>query len=110
MNLSKEFGIRLKKYRLMLSLSQEELAYRCGMQPSHIGQLERGVKSPTLNTLNKISKGLNIALSELVNLDSQLHMPNDYDEPTNKILAAMQGLALDQKEQILQIVKTFPHK
>lgn len=43
-----EFGTRLKKIRIDRNLSQEELAFQCNMQASHIGQIERGQKTQRL--------------------------------------------------------------
>ena len=42
--LSVEIGQRIRNYRLQQKLSQEELAEKCGMHPTYIGQVERGEK------------------------------------------------------------------
>ena len=110
MNMSKIFGVRLKEIRNDLKITQEELAFKCDMQPSHIGQLERGIKNPTLDTLYKISVGIEVSISELVNFDNKLVLPNNMDELTNKIMARIQKLKPNEKNQILSIVKTFTDK
>lgn len=46
-------------------LSQEELADRCGIHRTYLGAIERGEKSPTLNTIEKIAIGLNVKIIEL---------------------------------------------
>ena len=50
--------------RKRLNLSQEELADRCGVHRTYIGSIERGEKSPTLNTIEKISRGLEVNIKE----------------------------------------------
>lgn len=60
------FGKRLADLRKASGLSQESFAYKCGVDRTYIGIVERGEKSPTLNTLDKIAKGLNITLSHLM--------------------------------------------
>lgn len=60
------FGKRLADLRKASGLSQELFAYKCGVDRTYIGIVERGEKSPTLNTLDKIAKGLNITLSHLM--------------------------------------------
>lgn len=107
MDINKIFGNRLKEIRDELSITQEELALKCDMQPSHIGQLERGMKSPTLETLYKIASGINVQISELIHFKDKLVIPNSYDETTNKIVARVQKMKPDEKEQILTIIKTF---
>ena len=46
-------------------LTQAELAEKTGLSDNFIGLIERGVKHPTLETLNKIAEALQVQLSEL---------------------------------------------
>lgn len=62
------FGKRLADLRKASGLSQEAFAFKCGFDRTYIGIIERGEKSPTLNTLDKIAKGLNITLSHLLDI------------------------------------------
>lgn len=62
----KEFGQHLRKLRKQKSLSQEQLAELSGLHRTYIGGLERGERNPTLITLIKIAKSLNVQLGELV--------------------------------------------
>ena len=59
------FGKHIARLRKMQEISQEELAFRCSVHRTYIGALERGEKSPTLNTIQKLAKGLNMSLVEL---------------------------------------------
>lgn len=58
-------GLRLREFRQQAGLSQEKLAWSAGIAPAFLGQLERGMKSPTVKTLDKLSKALNISIAEL---------------------------------------------
>ena len=60
-----EIGKRIRAYRTQQSLSQEELAEKCGLHPTYIGQIERGEKNATLESVHKISCALSIPLSTL---------------------------------------------
>lgn len=60
------FGQALREARLKLDLSQEEAALACGIDRGYFGQLERSVKSPTLNTIWRLADGLKIKPCELV--------------------------------------------
>ena len=62
-----EFGKTVAKFRKQIGISQEELAYRCGVHRTYIGALERGEKSPTLNTIEKIAAGLGVKMIDLFN-------------------------------------------
>ena len=63
--ISVEIGQRIRGYRLQQGLSQEELAEKCGLHPTYIGQVERGEKNATLESISKIAGGLSISLSTL---------------------------------------------
>ena len=54
------FGQRLKNLRLLKGLSQYELGNQIGMQHSMIGSYERDEFYPTLDSINKLGKILDI--------------------------------------------------
>lgn len=60
------FAQILKKLRHQKGLSQEELALRSGLHRTYLSQLERGLKTPTLKTMYKLSQVLELRLSELI--------------------------------------------
>ena len=47
-------------------MSQEEFAAVCDLHRTYISSLESGSRNPTLTTLHKISKALNLKISDLV--------------------------------------------
>lgn len=61
-DLNKIFGRKVAELRLEQHLSQEELADRCGIHRTYMGAIERGEKSPTLNTIKKIADGLKVPI------------------------------------------------
>jgi transcriptional regulator with XRE-family HTH domain len=56
----------LKKNRLKLGYSQEELADRCSLDRTYISLLERGLRKPTLKVIFEISKVLDLHASDFV--------------------------------------------
>lgn len=62
---SKLIGQRIRNYRLQQRFSQEKLAELAGCHPTYIGQIERGEKNATIESIEKIASALNISLSEL---------------------------------------------
>jgi DNA-binding XRE family transcriptional regulator len=61
-------GRVIARLREAAGISQEELAERAGVHRTYISQLERGIKSPTLNILVKVSGSLGVRASELIRL------------------------------------------
>jgi len=47
-------------------LSQESLGTNCESDRTFVSMLERGLVSPTLRTIVKLSKGLKVAPSEII--------------------------------------------
>lgn len=63
MNITKTVGITIRDLRKSQGLSQEKLAEKAGLHRTYIGALERGEKSPTVDTLVKVVTALNINLT-----------------------------------------------
>ncbi len=63
--IAKIIGQRIRNYRTKLGLSQEILAELSGFHHTYIGQLERGEKNATIESIEKISKALDLPLSKL---------------------------------------------
>ncbi len=62
-------GERIRHFRTLKRLSQEDLALAADINPAYIGHIERGLKCPTIATLSKICKALEISLSELLDFE-----------------------------------------
>ncbi|MFZ1024641.1 MAG: helix-turn-helix transcriptional regulator [Limnoraphis robusta] len=73
MSLGQAFGQILKQKRETLKLTQEQLAFEVGLHRTYISLLERGIKSPTLDVIFRISMALNISPSELIREVEQLY-------------------------------------
>ena len=65
-SLEKAFGSGLRRLRQGRGLSQEALGFESGYHRTYISLLERGRKSPSLQTIPKLSKTLKIAPPDLI--------------------------------------------
>ena len=66
----KELGLKIKQTRMSIPLSQEELAWRCGITKNGLGKIELGRSQVRITTLIKIFNQLNLdfyIIQELVN-------------------------------------------
>ena len=64
-NVNMAFGRRVAELRKKAGFSQEKFAFQCNIDRTYIGTIERGEKSPTLNTIQKIAQALNMPLYQL---------------------------------------------
>ena len=60
------FGKVLKEIRHDNSLSQEQLGFESGYHRTYISLLERGRKSPSLNTVFQLSAALGVLPSQIL--------------------------------------------
>ena len=60
MEIQAVFSRNMKKYRKKAKLTQEKLAEMCGTDYRYIGQIETGVRCPSLEYVERIATALNI--------------------------------------------------
>jgi transcriptional regulator with XRE-family HTH domain len=65
-DICEQFGANLRRIRRKQSLTQEELAYRVGMDVSYLSELENGRKEPCLRKMKEIAQALGIPLPQLL--------------------------------------------
>ena len=63
--IAKIVGQRLRHRRLELGYSQEVASEKAGLHPTYIGQLERGEKNATLESIEKVCIALEYPMEEL---------------------------------------------
>ena len=64
-DLSKLLGNRVREVRVRAGLTQAQLADRIDISHEFLSRLERGIKTPSLETAGKIAVALGVAMPEL---------------------------------------------
>lgn len=62
----KVLGTRIRKFRSQKGWSQEEFADLCDINRSYMGRIERGELNLTLDSLQKVAKGLDTTVAVLL--------------------------------------------
>ncbi|MGC9943472.1 MAG: response regulator [Verrucomicrobiota bacterium] len=65
MDIEKQFGTAVRKWRDKLNLSQEELAKRAGLHRTYICDIERGTRNVSLKNVQKLADALSVPLFTL---------------------------------------------
>lgn len=58
MDIRRLVGRNVAKFRKERGISQEELAFDCGIHRTYISGVERGIRNPTVVVLEKIARAL----------------------------------------------------
>lgn len=95
-------GNRIKYFRRVKSISQEELALRAGLNPAYFGQVERGIKCPTIDTLCKIANALEVSPAELLQSNERPIPPS---ECSNRAAALLARIPTEKRDQMLRIIE-----
>lgn len=105
-------GKRIKSLRKEAGMSQEELAFKASISPAHLGQIERALKNPTLDTIDSIAQALGVSLSQLFDGADDITLP-DTPQYENKLVAYLTGMSDAQQKDILKLIKivrNFKHE
>lgn len=98
-------GKRIRKIRQEEGLSLELFARQCDMNAAYIGHIERGIQNPTLNTLERICKGLNISIEELFKSKDSIADINS--TMTHYLTQITCDLSPEQFHQLLNVIQSI---
>jgi len=60
------FAAVLKRHRRAKGMSQELLAERAEIHPTHVSLIERSCRNPSLNVAQAIADGLGLSLADMI--------------------------------------------
>lgn len=89
-------GQRIREERTRYRLTQEQLAEAAQVNESYIGQVERGEKNPSLETVVSIAKALGVTVDYLLQEDMNV-------EP-NSLLNELASFAKDKDPEELRLM------
>lgn len=97
----KSIGERIKTARKKRNLTQEELAALVDLSPTHISVIERGVKSPKLDTFIRIANVLNVSSDYLL----FNNINNSADGIIFELSKSINNLPQERKEKLIDVIK-----
>lgn len=101
-----QIGEQIRYYRRKNGISQETLALIADLNPAYVGQIERGIKSPTINTLKKLADALGVSLATLFTpiANEQKHLSEIRKYETEKIMLSINRLNDSELILLSQII------
>lgn len=101
--ISRLVGERIRVLRVNKGLSQEELALKAGISPSHVGKIERGEKNCTLVSIEKVLSALEITLEDFFRY---IQPSNGENENTllPLIVSKLNRLNIKEQKEVLKLL------
>ena len=96
-------GAKLRHFRILRGISQEQLALDCDLNINTIGMIERGQKNPTIYTLQRICDGLGITLATLFLYDES--SDTAAEDTIQRIEAVLRQMPRQDVERVARIVE-----
>jgi transcriptional regulator with XRE-family HTH domain len=82
MDVRKLVGRNVRQYRERVGVSQEELAYRAGIDRTYVSGIERGIRNPTVLVLQDLASVLKLRPADLLaDVDSTVVKPSAKPRP-----------------------------
>lgn len=79
-------GNTIRELRKNLELTQEQLGEMCERHPVYISELERGIKNPSMDSILRLCKTLEVTPGELMDL---VFRPDEKDKAIKKQIATI---------------------
>ncbi len=99
-----ELGKRLAKFRQAKGLTVYKLCELTGLSPTHIRAVERGAKTPNVETITRYLEPLDITLAEFFNEDDSVI----YATPVEReLIDYYRTLSPDSEELLLKLLKSL---
>jgi transcriptional regulator with XRE-family HTH domain len=98
-------GLNIRSLRQRLDITIEELANSADVNASFVGHIERGQSKPTLYTLEKITKALNIPIGQLFDLETVKNPIPEKDKIAANVIRILNSKTIAEQNKIIKILK-----
>jgi transcriptional regulator with XRE-family HTH domain len=99
-----EFGNEIRRRRLALGMTLEQLAEASKLTPNYIGTIENGKRDPSLSTVMALAKGLRINPGELFG------GLQDLSAAATEAGLLFEGATSDVQEAVLQLLRSVSRR
>ncbi len=96
-------GTRIKNKRLEKNLTQEQLAEKVDLSAVYIGQIERGERKMTIQTLVKLANVLETSIEELLSDSTE----GNLNAKLNELLEVAKKLDISDLDKVINMIKAM---
>lgn len=106
--ISEQVGKKIREHRNKAGLSLESLALSAEITPNFLGDVERGVKKPSIDTLESLLAVLGLTFSEFFDFEVEVKSDDERMELKN-IISGLRRLPDEELKTINSIIKQVRH-
>jgi transcriptional regulator with XRE-family HTH domain len=105
-NVSEQLAARIKELRQRAGLTQEALALKAYMHVSFLSEIERGLKKPSIESLDKLLTALGMSFQEFFNFEIEVSELRE-SPALNKLTVELKNRSEREIELIYEIAKSI---
>ncbi|GAB1476946.1 helix-turn-helix transcriptional regulator [Bacillota bacterium] len=107
-NIQAKLGIKLRSLRLIRCYSIEELAHKAGLNPAHLGKIERGERNFTIQSLDRIINALGVSYDTV--FDFEKMVPPVENPVIKKTVSYLTAMTAKEQDHIYKTVQMLAEK
>jgi transcriptional regulator with XRE-family HTH domain len=103
--LKRLFGLRVHSLRRRAGLTQEQLADAIGKSLDTVSNVERGISSTRIETMDKIATVLGVSLAELFELDAPVSRDKEARKAVERLVRVVEGESAETVEAVAKMAE-----
>jgi len=100
----KAFASNIKRIRVRKGLTQELAAERAGINPKYLGEIERGLKSPTAHVVYKLAHALSVPVCTIISMEGCPCRDNGVSHEIAAVLAGKRARDIQKAVKMLEVL------
>lgn len=103
--LKRLFGLRVQSLRRRTGMSQQQLADAIGKSLDTVSNVERGISSTRIETMDVIAKVLGVSLAELFELDAPVSRDKETRKAVERLVRLVEGESAETIDTLTKMVE-----
>lgn len=103
--LKRLFGLRVHSLRRRAGLTQDQLAEAIGKSLDTVSNIERGISSTRIETMDRIASVLGVSLAELFELDAPVSRDKETRKAIERLVRVVEGESAETIESLSKMAE-----
>jgi len=102
--MNNDFAKTLRRLRLRKGMTQEQVAELAGINPKYLGEIERGLKSPTVGVVRNLADALAVPVCLLLSTQACPCKDNNGTRDIAMLLAGKRGKEVRKVIKLIKVI------